>query len=74
MKPYSRGKLDWLPSSNMVIHTQTYFLLTSQSNDGRLLCVVCWSFYNISVANSVDPDQNASLGVHTVYLYIEFSP
>ena len=27
--------LDWLPSSNLVIHTQKYFfLLISQSNDG----------------------------------------
>ena len=26
--------VDWLPSSNLVIHTQKYFLLISQSNDG----------------------------------------
>ena len=26
--------IDWLPSSNLVIHTQKYFLLISQSNDG----------------------------------------
>ena len=28
----------------------------------RLLRVVCWSFQNVYVANSVDPDQTAPLG------------
>ena len=26
--------LDWLPSSNLIMHTQKYFSLISQSNDG----------------------------------------
>ena len=32
--PATCRSLDWLPSSNLVIHTQKYLLLISQSNDG----------------------------------------
>ena len=31
-------------------------LSTAQFNKRRGLCVVCWSFWNFSVANIVDPD------------------
>ena len=32
--PMIAQHVDWLPSSNLIMHTQKYFLLISQSNDG----------------------------------------
>ena len=39
------------------------FDFSAAYHDHCLQCVICWSFLKVSVANSVDPNQTAPLGV-----------